>query len=482
MTMTNAVSHEHLSRAGQEHLLAFHDELEDHHREHLLRQISELDLDHLETLVERYAKNKPEVTLGSDIQPARYYPHDPTSPVNPYDAEHYRKAGEELIRAGKIAAFTVAGGQGTRLGFSGPKGAFPAGPVTGKPLFQLFAEGILATERRYNCTVPWYIMTSPLNDSDTRKFFEDNNFFGLKRSNVMFFQQGVLPSFHMETGKLLLADKHIIATNPDGHGGSLRALFKSGAIDDMLVRGVEHISYTQVDNPLVKMVDPLFIGLHAFAPDSSAQMSSKMVPKVAPDEKVGVFCLVDGKTTVIEYSDMPEELASQRNEDGSLRFNAGSIAIHIISVEFIRSLNTGEAEPGGFSLPLHRAEKKVAHIDHRTGERIEPDKPNAVKLEAFVFDALPLCDKSIVYETLRVEEFAPIKNATGVDSPESSARIQTEKYAGWLEKAGVKIPRKPDGSVDALIEISPLTALEPDDLKDRDDLPEQIKPGERIAL
>jgi len=466
-----------LAAHGQEHLLAFASALPPARLASLLDQIDALDLDEIDDLIARYVRVKPEVAIPGDLTPAPYYPNDPASAGRPYDAAKFRSLGEQLIRAGKLAAFCVAGGQGTRLGWNGPKGTFPATPVTGKPLFRVFAEQILAARRKYGVTIPWYIMTSPINDADTRAFFRDNNNFGIARRDIFMFPQGVMPSFDRATGRMLLADRHELAVNPDGHGGSIRALAESRAIDDMAERGVEHISYFQVDNPLVKIVDPLFIGLHAHAADSSAEMSSKMLPKSNAAEKVGVFCRAGGKTMVIEYSDLPAALASATNADGSLRFLAGSIAIHLLGVRFVERLTEGAT----FALPWHRADKKVPFIDPATGARVEPAEPNGVKLESFVFDAIPLAASSIVYETSRVEEFAPIKNATGVDSAESSARIQSDRNGAWLEQHGVRVPRRADGHVDASIEVSPLTALEPADLS-RLALPREVRAGEELSL
>lgn len=466
-----------LERAGQSHLLRFYSELDAAGQERLVKRISVIDLEAVPKLVEEYVKAKPTAAVPESVEPAPYYPHDPGSAVRRWDVGRYRSAGEALLRAGKVAAFTVAGGQGSRLGFEGPKGCYPGGAVTGKTLFAIFAEGLLAAGRKYGRPVPWYIMTSPLNHAATIAYFEANNYLGLDRADVMLFPQGVMPSLEMGSGRILLAAKDEPATNPDGHGGSLRALDESGAIADMQRRGVEHISYFQVDNPIVRVVDPVFLGLHAAAPDSSAEVSSKMIPKVSPDEKVGVFCSVKGRVEVIEYSDLPVELSKQRNADGSLRFIAGSIAVHAMSVEFVRRLKA--ATDGG--LPYHRAEKKVPHVDLETGRLVQPEKPNAVKLERFVFDALPLSRASIVYETDRIEEFAPIKNATGVDSVESSRKIQTLRAARWLEARGVRIPRDAAGEPECTLEISPLTAVEAADL-DGKPLPTSIERGARVAL
>lgn len=465
---------EMLERVGQQHLLAFVAELSAERRNALCDRIEALHLREIPSLVERYVSGHGHADLPETIEPAPYFPIDGSN----WDRVAAAAAGETLLRDGKIACFTVAGGQGSRLGFDGPKGCFPAGAVTGKPLFQIFAEQLVATGRRYGRTPRWSIMTSPLNHDRTVDFFREHEFFGLEPDAVSFFQQGVMPAFDDRTGAILMADRDAPATSPDGHGGAVRALHESGELDRLRELGVEHLSYTQVDNPHAKMADPLFLGVHAAAPGSSGEMSSKMLPKAAPAEKVGVFCHAGGKTRVIEYSDLPDDLARQTDEHGTLRFIAGSIAIHAIGVRFLARVAT---EPG-LELPFHRAHKKVPHIDTRTGERVEPQEPNAIKLERFIFDAIPLAEASPVLETDRVEEFAPVKNKEGVDSIETCHRLQTERAARWLEHAGVAVPRRADGSPDCTLEISPLTALDADQLRDRGDLPTAIEPGSSLAL
>ena len=464
-----------LQSHGQEHLLTFWDELDAQRRNSLLGQLQDIDFGQLAALIQSQVVREPQPVNLRDLEPAPYYAHEPGST---YDANQYREVGEELIRAGKVAAFTVAGGQGTRLGWRGPKGAYPGTVVTGKPMFRLFAEQIQATENRYGASIRWYIMTSPDNDAQTRAFIQDNRCFGLDRRNIFMFPQGEMPSIEVDTGKLMLADKDRVAMNPNGHGGSLQALVISGACDAMLARGIEHISYFQVDNPLVRVIDPLFIGLHAAAPDSSGEMSSKMVPKVSPDEKVGIFGRAHGKTVVIEYTDPPDELAQQRDDHGRLRFSAGSIAVHMLGAKFVKKLASGKE---GFELPYHRATKIVPYVDTKSAQLIEPQEANAVKLETLVFDALPLAESSIVYETSRTEEFAPIKNAKGDDSPATSHQLQSDRAGCWLEAHGVTVPRDADGHVSARIEISPLTALQASDLANVK-LPDSIEPGEVIVL
>lgn len=458
-----------LTPRGQSHLLHFWNELPEAQRDTLLGEVEQQDWGHLAELVESHVLRDPPLHLPQEIEPAPCFPAVPHTPEFQREYAAARKKGEELIRGGHVAAFVVAGGQGTRLGWDGPKGTFPATPITQKPLFQVFAEFILKTQQKYGSIVPWYIMTSPLNDAPTRAFFEDHHYFGLRKSDVMFFPQGTLPAFGLD-GKALLESPGHIALSPDGHGGSLRALARRGALDDMDRRGVKHISYFQVDNPLINIVDPLFIGLHAM---HDAQMSSKMIPKAGPLEKVGNFCLADGRVTVIEYSDLPGELAEARNPDGSLRFNAGSIAIHVLDTAFVRKLGAGR-----LALPFHRAVKKVPHVDVQTGRPITPEKPNAVKLETFVFDALPLAERSVTLETVREEEFAPIKNAEGTDSAVTSRQLQVSRAGRWLSSVGVMVPLRADGTPDAVVEVSPLSAVEPTDLKSLTNLPREIAPGE----
>jgi UDP-N-acetylglucosamine/UDP-N-acetylgalactosamine diphosphorylase len=461
-----------LKAHNQSHLLTFWPELNPAQRRTLLTQIEQLDWAEIDYWVENLVKKNPVAKLPKGLAPASSYG------VEPANAEQQRKyaqalnLGKKLISAGKVAAFVVAGGQGTRLKFDGPKGAFRISPIKNKSLFQLFAESIAAASKKYQALCPWYIMTSPLNHAQTREIFRSNDYYGLNEKDVFIFEQGTLPNFSLD-GKILLAGKANIACSPDGHGGSLKALYKSGALEDMKRRGVEILSYFQVDNPLINIFDPLFIGLHVL---DQAEMSSKALIKTSPYEKIGNFCLVDGNLTVIEYSDLPDELAERRNPDGSLTFQLGSIAIHIISTSFVEKLNAK-----GFSLPLHRALKKIPHIDQH-GNLIEPAEPNGIKLETFVFDAVPLASRSIILQTVRSQEFAPTKNDTGADSVETTRQMMVARAADWLESAGTRIPKKPDGSPDCLIEIAPNFALQKEDVKAKLDHIPKIRPGNKIYL
>ena len=461
-----------LKEHHQSHLLAFWDQLNTTQRQDLLAQIQQLDFAKIDYWMANCVMKSSSAAISTDLVPASFYSSEPADPQQYQKYAGAVKLGKELIQQSKVAAFVVAGGQGTRLGYDGPKGNFPISPVKNKTLFQIFAESIAAASQKYQAICPWYIMTSPLNHAETIEIFRSNDYYGLDDKNVFIFQQGTLPNFSSD-GKILMADKATISCSPDGHGGSLKALYRSGAIEDMKKRGVEFVSYFQVDNPLINIFDPLFIGLHVL---DEAEMSSKALIKTGPYEKVGNFCLVDGKVTVIEYSDFPDELAQRQNPDGSLTFGLGSIAIHIISRAFVERLNAD-----GFSLPLHRAVKKIPHIDQQ-GKPVESDELGSIKLESFVFDALPLASKSIILQTLRNEEFAPTKNTTGVDSVDTTRRMIVTRAAAWLESAGLIIPKKPDGSIDCVLEIAPSFALEKDDIKAKLNRIPQIKPKDKIYL
>ena len=462
-----------LTDHGQARVLRFVDDLPEAGRAALCEQVAALDLDEVDRLIEQYVRSPQPAAPVSEITPPRIFPHKPADEAQARQYDEARRRGEALLAEGKVAAFVVAGGQGTRLGYEGPKGCFEVTPIARKPLFQVFAEQILAASKRAGASIPWYIMTSPANDVATRAFFRQHDNFGLDTDNVIFFTQGTMPAIGLN-GKLLLAKPSALATSPDGHGGALPALRRSGALSDMARRGVELISYFQVDNPLVRCIDPLFLGLHDL---HQAEMSAKALPKRDPMEKLGNFCAVDGKATVIEYSDMPEEMARKTTADGHLLFAAGSIAIHVLSRTFVERLTAD----GRCQLPFHRAEKKVPFVD-TTGRIVEPDEPNAVKLEMFVFDAMPLADETVILETNRYEEFSPVKNAEGDDSPATSLHDQVRRVAEWLEDAGIAVPRDADGQIAAAIEVSPLFADSADELAKRIDPDLTVTPGKNLYL
>jgi len=443
--------------AGQEHLFRFWNELTDAQKQNLLNQVRELDFARLATLVRECVVKASPFELPKSIEPAPFFPAEPKDWQQGREYERAWKIGEDVLRAGRVCMFTVAGGTGTRLGFDGPKGIYPIGPVTNKPLFAFFAEYLLHCQRRYNPNLRWYIMTSDTNHEATVKFFKDNQYFGIRPELVNFFQQGMMPAFAKD-GRGLLDRKDGLSLSPDGHGGSLRTMRKSGALAEMNRLGIDYISYFQVDNPLVRCLDPRFIGLHV---ETNSEMSSKSLAKADDLERVGNFVIGDGRLMVIEYSDLPESLARAKNPDGTRKFDAGSIAIHILSRSFVERITEGDLK-----LPYHRAVKKVPYVDEK-GQSVKPNEPNAVKLEQFVFDAIPLAKNAMVLQTKREEEFSPVKNAEGVDSVVTCRRDFVARAARWLERAGIRVEHDVQGRPVGAVEISPLRAIFPEDLESR---------------
>lgn len=442
------------TRAGQAQVFAFFDRLSPDEQRRLLDEAAEIDLDEIARLNRTLVAQKGAAGLDlSGLEPAPYEAR-PEHGGDPAAWARAKAEGEAALRAGRVAAFTVAGGQGTRLGYDGPKGTFPVTPVTRKSLFAVFAEKLRAAGRRYGKPLHWFIMTSHQNHAATEAFFAEQEYFGLERGRVHFFRQGRMPAVDF-SGRILLEAPGAIALSPDGHGGSLRALERSGALDLMAQEGVDTISYFQVDNPLVRCIDPAFIGWHRLR---GSEMSSKMVPKAYPEERVGVFCRQNGRLVVIEYSDLPLDVQRQTDASGGLRFTAGSIAIHVLDREFVRRMARSGADA---ALPFHRADKKIATIDAE-GRPVKPEKPNGIKFEMFVFDALPFARNPVVIETVRGDDFSPVKNAEGVDSPRTCREDQLRQFARWLRTAGAEMTTDPSGLPQRVIEISPLFGYDED--------------------
>ena len=358
---------EQFGAAGQEQVFAFYDALNDAQKAHLVEQAREIDLNELAQLNRTLVRGEGAADVDySRLQPAPFEP----LPQHGGDAAAWQSAratGEAALRAGRVAAFCVAGGQGTRLGYDGPKGTFAVTPVTGHSLFQIFAEKIRAAGARYGAPIHWFIMTSQQNHTQTETFLRQHDYFGLSADHVHLFQQGRMPAVDFD-GKILLSAPDEIALSANGHGGSLRALDRSGSLDVMERAGIDVISYFQVDNPLVHVIDAAFIGFHL---QRQSEMSSRTLPKANASEKVGHFCRDGERFVVVEYSDLPREMQEQRDANGDLRFNAGSIAIHLLDREFARRMASGEGQ-----LPFHRADKKVRQSTSH-GEPVSPKRPTA---------------------------------------------------------------------------------------------------------
>lgn len=460
MMITQASILEQLKPFGQEHLLRFWDELDESARKALAEQIAKIDFAQIAKLyADRGLAEEVVALVDRAGEPPAIRLGDPSNRFSPEEA---RRRGAEALAAGKVAVLLVAGGQGTRLGFEHPKGMYPIGPVSEASIFQIHVEKIVATARRYGADVPFFVMVSPATDQETREFFDANNRFGLAERDLQIFCQGTMPAVDDASGKVLLADRDLIAVSPDGHGGTLAALNASGALAQMAERGIEQVFYFQVDNPLVDICSPEFLGYHLLA---QSELSSEVVAKKDPKDRVGNVVEIDGRLRVIEYSDLPDEVAQRRHDDGSLAIWAGSIAVHVFDVAFLRRM-VDRAD----ALPFHIAHKKVGFIDG-DGNVHQPGEPNAYKFERFIFDLLPSAENALVVEVDPLLHFAPLKNASGApeDTPEAVRSQMIVLHTDWLRKAGVEVTQGTP------VEISPLMAL------DAEDLAAKVAPGTKIV-
>jgi len=438
---------------GQEHILEHLDLMTAEQKDALIQDLKQVNFKLLESLFETYkklpaSKNEKKVFSAADV--LSFDEGD----ASVKEKKRLYAIGEEYLSQGKIAVFLVAGGQGSRLGFDGPKGCFSISPVKGKSLFQLFSENILALQKRYGKQFPWYIMTSNENNEETHSFFRKNSFFGLNEDHVRFIIQNQVPSFDFN-GKLIISRDKKLLKNPNGHGGSIQALYDSGALSEMKTSGIEEIFYFQVDNPLVKIADPLFAGAHI---SSNADLSSKVVRKTDPDERVGIIGKTDGNLGCIEYSELSSEQVRERKEDGSLLFSSGNIAIHMLNRSFVEKLNSQEHK----GLPYHLAEKDVAVLAVNSGKHTM-GSIKGIKPEMFIFDAFSFAKKAVTLEVERSEEFSPVKNNEGKDSPETARRAMVARCIKWINASG-KGEFLPE---DAEIEISPLFAFDQEGFCDR---------------
>ncbi len=415
-------------------------------QEKLLREARKLDLPLIFKLWRAHSENRDLQKGAEKIEPAAII-GIPRSAEEIQRKEKARLMGESLIRGGKVAVLIVAGGQGSRLGFDGPKGSFPISPVMKKPLFQLFAEAVKALSLRHKVNIPLVTMTSGENEKETKRLFKQNQSWGLG-SQVHFFSQGMLPTLTPD-GKLILSDEEHFLVNPDGHGGSLKAFYESGLLQKLRNEGYTELFYCQVDNPIAKIADPVFLGYHQMA---GAEISTKVVRRQNPDEKVGIYGLLNGKPGIVEYSDFSPDEYRALDEHGEIRHWAGNIAVHVIGLDFIERLNRH-----GFALPYHRAIKDVEGI----GKGGKTERTKGLKFESFVFDAIPLAERTSCMEVSRDEEFSPVKNEEGMDSPETARRAMLDLHRKWLEDAGAEVVRG------VKVEISPLFALDKEELKEK---------------
>jgi len=451
-------------RQGHSHALRWLADLTDEQRAAFLAQLGALDFGRVRELGEliRAGAERPSF---SDLGPAPVVRLAESEDGEAKDA--VLDIGRKALADDRAAALTLAGGHGTRLGYDAPKGMYPIMPLTGKCLFQVFAEKILAARRRYGCRMPWLMMTAPTNDTETRAFFADRDFFGLGAGSVHFFTQQTNPILDAQ-GRLLLEDKGRLLAGPDGHGGVFEALSGSGLAARLAGSGHDLISCFQVDNPLVTVADGRFLGHHV---RSGAEFSSKVVAKRDAGEGLGVAALRSGRPAIVEYIHLLAELAGELAPSGKLKYLYGSIAIHLINTDFAARVGSGEAR-----LPWHVARKRYDAVDEE-GNRAPPPG-GCYKFERFVFDSMAYASACAFVEVDRESEFAPVKNAEGPDSPAAARAMMRSMWLGWLRRAGVDVSAFEDPAAE--LEIGPLFAVDSEELKQN--LPPHWRPEPPVVL
>lgn len=434
---------------SQGHLLQFWPQLNTVEQESLAREIEALDFTQLAQLFGGHDDAPDWDALAGKAQSP---PAIRLQGNNRFDSGSARQAGEQLLRDGRVGMILVAGGQGTRLGFPHPKGMFPVGPVSGRSLFQVLIEQLLAVGRRFGRSIPLYLMTSTATHDETIEFLDAHDRFGLHEDDLIVFCQGSMPALDAASGRLLLAEPGKLSLSPDGHGGMLSAWVRSGALAHAKSRGLTQIFYGQVDNPLLQVCSAELLGYHLL---SESEMTTQVVRKRQPLERVGNVVSIDGNVQIIEYSDLPEAAAKRKNPDGTLALWAGNLAVHVFAYSFLERMASNAD-----SLPFHRARKKVPYVS-ADGTRIEPTQPNGLKFERFIFDLLPQARNALVVEADPADAFAPVKNADGeaTDTPTTAKAAMMALHRQWLHEAGIDVHDRVD------VEISPFVALDAAELR-----------------
>jgi UDP-N-acetylglucosamine/UDP-N-acetylgalactosamine diphosphorylase len=461
MTVDESQLKERYEKAGQSHVLNYLSDLSTSDKESLLQELDAIQIEDLAGLLESALAEQN--ILGTE---------DPITPFSQHvgrstdkgETDAAYKIGMDAISRGEVAALVLAGGQGTRLGFSGPKGMYDIGLPSGRTLFQMISERLLRLRKLAAAggvvegkmpSLPFYIMTSPINHEDTTAFFEAHSFFGLPREDVHLFEQGMLPCLTTE-GKIIMETASKVAMAPDGNGGIYPSLHNSGMLADMSKRGIKYLHVFSIDNALTKPADPVFIG---YCISQEADCGNKVVWKASAHEKVGVIAEKGGKSCVVEYSDITTEMAERTDGDGRLCFGAGNICNHFYTLDFLE--NSVLPNLGNM---YHIARKKIPFYDEKTKETVKPEGNNGLKLESFIFDVFPLSKKMAVLDVLREEEFAPVKNAPGSpsDSPDTARAYLSALAKKWVGEAGGIFK----GDTESTCEVGPLTSYGGEGLED----------------
>ena len=404
-----------VEKYGQEHVLQYYDKLEETGKQKLLDQILAIDFDLNQMLYQKAIQK--EQMEEDKIEPIA---HLKKEELTKQEQERNNKIGEQAIKEGTYAVVTMAGGQGTRLGHQGPKGTFDLGLKNHKSLFEIYCDQLKDAKEKYGVAISWYIMTSKENNQETVEFFNSHNYFDYPKEKIHFFKQGQIPMVDTK-GNILITEEGFIKEAADGHGGVLAAMGKEGVISQMKKDGIKWVTIVGVDNVLVKMVDPFMLGITI---EKNYLAASKSIEKTDPAEKVGVFCKRNGRPSIVEYIEISEEMANSRNEQGGLLYGDLNPIYHLFHLEALEQIINQK-------LPYHVAFKKANYLDAK-GNWIIPEEPNAYKFETFIFDSFAMLEDMLIVRTKRQEDFAPIKNKEGKDSPQT-ARELYKAYFGIKE-------------------------------------------------
>lgn len=403
--MTLEAAKQKLEKYGQEHVLKYYDELSEEQQQALLTQIEETDMSILAA-----CENKEELVQKGVITPLAAMELDEIEA----NRESFTATGLQAIRDGKIGAVLLAGGMGTRLGSDDPKGMYNIGETRDLYIFECLVNNLMDVVKQAGCYIHFFIMTSDKNNESTIKFLTEHDFFGYNKDYIHFFKQEMAAATDYN-GKIYLEEKGKLSTSPNGNGGWFVSMKNAGLLEVIRSAGIEWLNIFAVDNVLQKIADPCFVGATL---QKNCAVGAKVVRKNAPDEKVGVMCLEDGKPSIVEYYELTEELMNAKDSKGEPAYNFGVILNYLFNEKALEALLDG-------SLPLHIVEKKIPYLNE-AGELVKPETPNGYKFENLVLDMIHQLDSCLPYEVVRNKEFAPIKNKTGIDSVESAKALLKE--------------------------------------------------------
>lgn len=403
---------EKLNEYGQEHVVQIMNRFTEEEKEKISEQILDMNFDTIKSLYDELSKD--EARFGNDIEPIQALRKDK---ISEEELKRITTLGEDVIKSGKFAVATMSGGQGTRLGFNKPKGMFKI-EVEPEPkyLFEIVCDTLKRANKEYGVTIPWYIMTSQENNDDIVEFFKEQDYFGYPSTEVFFFKQGQMPLIS-EDGKLLVGENKLIKEASDGNGGIFHSMKISGALDDMEKRGVKWLFIGSIDNVLLKMADPCLIGL---AEERGVKIATKSVVKNSPSERVGVICKQGGKVAVMEYSEIPEEYSEAVDEDGELVYGESHIMCNLFRLDLLKEI-------ADMKFAYHKAHKKNSYLD-LDGNVVKPEEPNSYKFEMFIFDSFEAVNDIAILRGKREDDFAPVKNKEGNDSPETARNLYNDYW------------------------------------------------------